>query len=130
VLIGKSSVIARALGDIEEGETILYTPTNTSELDQILDVTTGKANVYLHFETNLDSVSNYDDFTIEVLVDTQPGTSLSDPVAVLIMASPDTSLQLDTAGDYIFDFQITTTAHQVSSNSTTAVNITVSAQSA
>jgi len=112
-------------------ETILYTPTNTSALDQILTVTTGKANVYLHIDTDLDILTNYVNFTIEVLVDTQPGSSLSDPVAVLTMASPDTSagIDLDTAGSYKFDFRITTTADLVSSNSDEEVNIAVSAES-
>jgi len=125
------SITNAVLGNIEEGETILYTPTNTSALDQILTVTTGKANVYLHIDTDLDILTNYVNFTIEVLVDTQPGSSLSDPVAVLTMASPDTSagIDLDTAGSYKFDFRITTTADLVSSNSDEEVNIAVSAES-
>ena len=122
-----------ALGDIEEGETILYTPTNTSAIDQILDVTTGKANVYLHFDTDLDTQSsNYDTYQIEVIVDTAPGGSgLSGTVATLTIASPDTStgITLDVAGAYVFDFQVTTTAQQVSSDTPTTVNITVSAES-
>lgn len=120
-----------ALGNIEEGETILYTPTNTSALDQILTVTTGKANVYLHFDTDLDSQSgNYATYQIEVIVDTSPGTP-SGTVATLTIASPDTSsgIDLDVAGTYIFDFQVTTTAQKVSSDTPTTVNIAVSAES-
>jgi hypothetical protein len=119
------------LGNIEEGETIVYTAVTTSAIDDILTVTTGKANVYLHFDTDLDSQSsNYATYQIEVIVDTSPG-SLSGTVATLTIASPDTSsgINLDTAGTYIFDFRITTTAQQVSSNTPTTVNITVSAES-
>ena len=124
---------AADLGDIEEGETILYTPTNTSALDQILDVTTGKANVYLHFDTDLDSQSgNYDTYQIEVIVDTVPGGSgVSGTIATLTIASPDTSsgITLDAAGDYVFDFQVTLAAQLVTSDTPTTVNIDVSAES-
>lgn len=120
-----------ALGNIEEGDTILYTPANTSSVNNILTVTTGKANVFLHFDTNLDSQSaNYATYKIDVIVDTAPG-SLSGTVATLTIANPDTTVgvNLDTAGTYIFDFQVTTTAQQVSSNTPTTVNIIVSAES-
>ncbi len=120
-----------ALGNIEEGDTILYTPANTSSVNNILTVTTGKANVFLHFDTNLDSQSaNYATYIIDVIVDTAPG-SLSGTVATLTIANPDTTVgvNLDTAGTYIFDFQVTTTAQQVSSNTPTTVNIIVSAES-
>lgn len=120
-----------ALGNIEEGDTILYTPANTSAVNNILTVTTGKANVFLHFDTNLDSQSaNYATYKIDVIVDTAPG-SLSGTVVTLTIANPDTTigLNLDTAGTYIFDFQVTTTAQQVSSNTPTTVNIIVSAES-
>ena len=120
-----------ALGNIEEGETILYTATNTSVVDDILNITTGKANVYLHFDSDLDAQSgNYSTYQIEVIVDTAPG-ALSGTVATLTIANPDTTtgIDLDTAGAYIFDFQVTTTAQQVSSDTPTTVNITVSAES-
>ena len=94
-------------------------------------MTTGKDSVYLHFDTDLnDQSGNYATYQIEVIVDTAPG-SLTGTVATLTIASPDTSsgIDLDTAGDYIFDFQITTTAQQVSGNSTASVSITVTAES-
>jgi hypothetical protein len=119
-----------ALGNIEEGETILYTAANTSAIDNILTMNTGKANVYLHIDTDLDSQSsNYATYQIEVIVDTSPG-SLSGTVATLTIANPDTTtgIDLDTAGTYIFDFRVTTAAQLVSSNTPTTVNITVSAE--
>ena len=42
------------LGNIEEGETILYTATNTSAIDDVLSITTGKADAYLHIDTDLE----------------------------------------------------------------------------
>jgi hypothetical protein len=123
------------LGNIEEGETILYTPTNTSALNQILDITTGKDGVYLHFNTDLDGApidDNYATYRIEVIADTVPtGSSISvgNTITTLTIASPDTVATLDLAGDWIFDFQITTTADQVTSDTPTTANIIVSAES-
>lgn len=124
------------LGDIEEGQTILYTPTNTSSLNDILAITTTKANVYLHFDTDLEGQSsNYATYQIVVQVgDTVPGgssNSTGDTTAILDIANPDTTsgVALDAAGDWTFDFEVTTTANSVSSNQTTTVNITVSAES-
>src|SRR4030066_2180546 len=65
-----------ALGNIEEGETILYTPANTSAVNNILSVTTTKANVYLHYDTDMNlRSSNYNTYQIAVVVDTAPGGS-------------------------------------------------------
>jgi hypothetical protein len=125
-----------ALGNIEEGETILYTASNTSSLNDILSLTTTKANVYLHFDTDLDSQNtNYDTYEIKVKVgDTVPGGSSSstgDNVATLSIGSPDTTsgVALDTAGDWTFDFEIATIANSVSSNQASTVNVTVTAES-
>ena len=124
------------LGDIEEGQTILYTSSNTSSLNDILSITTSKANVYLHFDTDLDDQSsNYATYHIIVKVgDTVPigsSNSTGDTTATLTIASPDTTsgVALDAAGDWTFDFEITTTANSVSSDQVTTVNITVSAES-
>lgn len=124
------------LGSISEGQTILYTASNTSSLNDIISITTTQANVYLHFDTDLDSQStNYATYQIIVKVgDTKPaGGSLSvgDTVATLTMAAPDTlvGIDLDVLGDWALDFEITTTANSVSSNQATTVNITVSAES-
>ena len=121
------------LGNIEEGETILYTPANTSAVNNILSTTTTKANVYLHFDTdvNLQS-SNYNTYQIAVIVDTAPvGSGLSGTVATLTIVNPDTTsgITLDVAGTYVFDFQVTTNAKSVSGNQDTTVNITVTVES-
>ncbi len=124
------------LGNLEEGQTILYTASNTSSLDDIIGLTTSKANVYLHFDTDLDGQSsNYATYQIVVKVgDTVPGgssNSTGDTTATLTVASPDTTsgVALDAAGGWTFDFEITTTANSVSSDQPTTVNITVSAES-
>lgn len=120
------------LGNIDEGETILYTPANTTAVDDILSMTTTRANVYLYFDTDLDTeTGNYDTFEIAVIVDTAPGT-LSGTVATLTIANPDTvaGIVLDAAGAYVFDFQVTTTADVVTGNQGTTVSITVTAENA
>jgi hypothetical protein len=88
----------------------------------------------MHFDTDLDSQSgNYTTYQIEVIADTVQGSTIlvDDTVATLTLGSPDTStgVNLDTAGNWVFDFQITTTADSVSSNTPTSVSVTVSAES-
>ena len=122
------------LGSISEGQTILYTPTNTSVLDGILTITTQQDNVYLHFDTDLEGQdSNYDIYQIEVIADTVQGSTIGvdDVIVTLTTDTPDTSagINLDTTGDWAFDFQITTAAGTVDSDTPTTVNVTVTAES-
>ena len=121
------------LGNIEEGETILYTAGNTSAVSNILSVTTTKANVYLYFNTDLDAQSgNYNTYQIEVIADTVPGGSgVGGTIETLTIGSPDSAsgIALDVTGTYVFDFQVTTSAKPVSGNQGTTVNITVTAES-
>ena len=126
-----------ALGNIEEGETILYTASNTSILNDILSLTTSKDDVYLYFDTDLDlQNTNYDVYNIQVRVgDTVPGGSTygtGDLFENLSIGQPDTTsgVALDAAGDWTFDFQILTTAKMVNSNQTTTVGVTVTAENA
>ncbi len=117
------------LGTIEEGQTITY-PTTTPALNSILSTTTSKASVILNFVSDLNLQTNYATYNIDVVVNTVPGGSvLSGTVATLSIGSPSTSITLDVAGDYIFDFQITTTANSVTSDQLETVNITVTAES-
>ena len=48
-----------ALGNIEEGETQGYTKDNATDLDAAISITTTKPNVYLHLNSNIDSLSTY-----------------------------------------------------------------------
>ena len=125
------------LGNIEEGETILYTASNTTILNDILTLTTGKDDVYLYFDTDLDAQNtNYAVFNIQVRVgDTVPGASsynTGDLFENLSIGQPDTTTgaALDAAGDWSFDFQILTTANMVNSDQTNTVGITVTAENA
>jgi len=123
-----------ALGTIEEGQTILYTSSNTSALDNIISVTTTKNGVYLHLDSDLDSQSsNYATYNIVVKYDSVPvGSSHSsgETACTLTLSSPDySSIELDVAGTWTFDFEITTTSQGVSSDIQTTVTITVSAES-
>jgi len=120
---------------IAEGQTIFYTPTNTSSLDDIICITATQPNVYLYIDTDLDIQSLiYATYQIVVKVgDTVPVESefnKGDIVTTLTVASPDTAsrVDLDAAGAWTFDFAITTTAKSVSSNQVSTVNITVSAE--
>ena len=124
------------LGNILEGQTLHYTPSNTSSLDDIICITTNQANVYLHFDTNLEGqISNYDTYQIIVKVgDTIPdgsSNSTGDTTAILTLANPDTAsgVALDAAGEWTFDFEITTTAKSVDSNQASTVDIIVSVDS-
>ena len=90
----------------------------------------------MHFDTNLEGqISNYDTYQIIVKVGatipTGSSNSTGDTTAILTLANPDTAsgVALDAAGEWTFDFEITTTADSVSSDQDTTVNITVSAES-
>jgi hypothetical protein len=134
--IATLTIGAGTLGTIEEGETKVLTAITTPALDDIISIATTKNDVYLHFDTDLDSQSsNYATYQIVVKVgDTVPGTSsysTGDTFVTLTLANPDTSsgIALDIAGSWTFDFEITTTANSVSSNQDTTVSVTVTAQS-
>lgn len=123
-----------ALGNIEEGQTIYYTPSNQSDLNDIISVITTKNNVYLHLDSDLDSLNtDYTTYNIVVEFDTVPALSshsTGETACTLSLASPDfTSITLDVAGSWTFDFEITTTANSVNSDTPTTVTITVSAES-
>ena len=123
-----------ALGNIEEGETKSYTPGTQPDLDDIISVVTTKANVYLHLDSDLDDQSpNYATYDIVIKFDTVPigsGHNTGDTACTLTLASPDySSINLDVAGSWTFDFEITTTPQGVSSDTQTTVTITVSAES-
>jgi hypothetical protein len=123
-----------ALGNIEEGQTLFYTPSNQSDLDNIISVTTTKANVYLHLNSDLDSLNSYySTYSIVVKFDSVLGGSShssGSTACTLSLASPDySSVDLDVAGTWTFDFEITTTAQSVSANQPTTVTIVVTAES-
>jgi len=123
-----------ALGDIEEGETKIYTKSTIPSLGDIVSVTTTKDNVYLHFDSDLDSLTSYySTYTITVKFAAVPSGSshsVGDTACTMTLASPDpAAVTLDKAGNWRFDFEITTTAKSVSSDQPTTVTIVVTAES-
>jgi hypothetical protein len=120
------------LGDINEGETIIYTSAEVAELGTAITITTTTAPVYLHFDSDVDSLSgSYSTYDITVIYDTVPpaGTG-SGTACVLSLASPDySSVTLDAAGTWIFDLSIETTADSVDADTPTTVSIVVGAES-
>ena len=123
-----------ALGDIEEGETKSYTKATVSTLGNVINIATTKSNVYLYFDSNVDSLSMYySTYSITVkyaAVGNRSNHSVGDTACNMTLESPDPSMvTLDKAGTWRFDFEVTTTAKSVSSDQPTAVAIVVRASS-
>ena len=123
-----------ALGDIEEGETKSYTKNEVPALGDAISVVTTKALVYLHLDSDVDSLNAlYSTYDIVVKFATVPGGSthsIGDTACTLTLGSPDySSINLDVAGSWTFDFEITTTAQSVNADQPTTVTIIVSAES-
>ena len=125
-----------ALGNIFEGDTLLYTKVGgggdveLASLGDIISITTVKPNIYLHLDSDLDSLTDYSTYNIVVKFDTVPvGSGQSGTATTLTLASPDSgAITLDEAGDWTFDFEVTTTANGVSSDTPTTVTITVTVE--
>lgn len=121
------------LSDLEEAQTLLYTPANATDLEDIISITTTKDNVYLHLDSNLETLVDYSTYNITVIFDTvEVGSAhnVDDIACTLHLGSPDfSSIDLDVAGTWSFDFEVTTTAGAVSTNSTNTATINVSAES-
>jgi hypothetical protein len=80
----------------------------------------------------LDAVISYSNYTIAVKFSQVVGGtySVGDLACTLNTGSPDySSIDLDAAGTWAFDFEITTTAPSVSGDTPSTVTITVSAES-
>ena len=127
-----------ALGNLEEGETKTYTKTGgggdveLATLGDAISITTGKANVYLHLDSDLNDLTDYSAYTITVKFSQVVGStySVGDTACTMTLASPDPSaIDLDAAGTWKFDFEITTTASPVDADTPTTVTITVTGES-
>jgi hypothetical protein len=123
-----------ALGNIEEGQTIAYTKASVASLGNVLTLTTTKDNVYLHFNSDIDSLSSYySTYTITVkyaAVGAGSSHAVGDVACTMTLAAPDpTGVTLDKVGTWRFDFEITTTAKSVSSDQATSVTTVVTAES-
>jgi hypothetical protein len=123
-----------ALGNLEEGETKSYTKANVANLGAAISLTTVKANVYLHLNSDIDALTTYyTTYTVTVKYITVPTGQealIGTTAATMSIASPDPSgFALPAAGSWAFDFELTTTAKAVSSNQTTTATIDVTAES-
>ena len=123
-----------ALGNIEEGQTILYTKSTVSSLGNIINLTTTKNSVYIHFDTDIGTLSAYySNYTIAVkyaAVGSGSARTVGSLACSMNIASPDpTGVQLDVSGAWRFDFEITTTAKSVSADQPTSVTIIVTGES-
>jgi hypothetical protein len=123
-----------ALGNLEEGETKSYTKADVAALGAAIVTTTGIANVYLHLNSSVDSLSTYYatyDITVKyITVPIGSSHSAGQTAAKMTIAAPDPSaIPLDVAGSWAFDFEITTTAKSVSLNQASTVTIVVTAES-
>jgi len=123
-----------ALGNIEEGQTISYTNATVSTLGNIINVTTTKDDVYLHFNSNVDLLNtSYTTYTITVKYAAVPVDStkvVGNAACTMTLLAPDpAAVTLDKTGDWRFDFEITTTAKSVSADQLTTVTLVVTAES-
>lgn len=127
-----------ALGNLDEGETKTYTKiggggdVELASLGDAISLTTTKASVYLHLDSDLDSLTDYATYNIVVKFSAVEGTtySVGETACTLNLTSPDhSSVNLDVAGTWAFDFELTTTANSVNANSPTTVTIVVTAES-
>lgn len=123
-----------ALGNIEEGQTISYTKATVATLGNIINLTTTKNNVYIHFDSDVDALSTYySTYSITVkyaAVGTGSTHIVGQTACTMTWAAPDPAgVTLDVSGAWRFDFEITTTAKSVSSDQPTTVTIVVSGES-
>jgi hypothetical protein len=123
-----------ALGTIDEGETKSYTKADVPALGAAISITTSKATVYLHLDSDIQNLNvTYTTYTFTVRYITVPGGSshsVGQTAATMSIASPDpTAITLDAAGSWAFDFELTTTAKSVSSDQGTTATIVVTAES-
>jgi len=120
------------LGNINEGQSLSYTSTEVPNLGAAITITTTTSPVYLHLNSDVDSLSgSYSTYDINVVYNTVPsGGSGSGTACTLSLASPDySSITLDAAGTWVFDLTIDTTANSVDLDTPTAVTLIVGAES-
>ena len=103
-----------------------------ASLGDAVSITSTKANVYLHFDSDLDALTDYSTYNIVVKFSQVVGStySVGDTACTLSLGSPDySSVDLDAGGAWKFDFEITSTASSVDADTPTTVTITVTAES-
>lgn len=120
------------LGNLKEGETASYTKATVPNLGDAISITTQEASVYLHLNSDLDALTTHASYSIFVKFSTVVGAtySVGDTACTLTMGSPDhSSIDLDAAGTWAFDFEIATTVGSVGADVPTTVTVIVTAES-
>lgn len=123
------------LGNLEEGETKSYTKANVAELGNAISVSTTKATVYLHLDSDIQTLDSlYTTYTLTIKYITVPGGSshsVGETAATLTITNPDfDSIPLDASGSWAFDFELETTAKLVNSDQPAMATIVVTAENA
>ena len=133
VEVASITVQNSALGNINEGETKSYTKGDVASLGEAFTIDIQSQPVYLHFDSDIDSLSgSHDTYTITVkFIQVQGSTfSVGETAVTMTIGSPDpAAVTLDATGLWKFDFEITTKAKSVNSDTPTTATIIVSAQS-
>jgi hypothetical protein len=120
------------LGNLKEGETKSYTKATVPNLGNAITITTQEANVYLHLNSDLDALTTHSSYSVEVKFSQVVGStySVGDTACTLSIGSPDySSIDLDAAGTWAFDFEITTSVGSVDADVPTTSTIIVTAES-
>ena len=121
------------LGNLKEGQSASYTKGTVANLGNAISLTTEEANVYLHLDSTLDTMTTHSSYEIVVKAFTVPGgssISSGDTVCTINIGTPDYSaVDLDVAGAWTFDFEISTSVGSVNSDVITQTTIIVSAES-
>jgi hypothetical protein len=121
------------LGSINEGQSLTYTKVEIEELGDAIDIHTTIHPVYLHFSSNLASMStNYSNYEITVIYSVVPGGGtgiVNNTACTLSIGSPTGVITLDASGTWKFDLVVNTTAKSVDADTPTSVTLTATAES-
>jgi hypothetical protein len=121
------------LGTINEGETKILNKTGVPNLGDAISIDVTTVPVYLHFTSDVGSISGYSTYNIDVDYATIPlggSGTVGATACTLSIGSPNySSITLDQAGLWTFDIVVETTAGSVDINTPTQVQITVGAES-
>jgi hypothetical protein len=133
--IASISLKSFELGNLEEGETKSYTKAELADLGEAIRVSTTKANVYLHLDSDIQVLSSlYTTYTLTIKFITVPSGSshsVGETATTLTIANPDSgAIHLDATGTWAFDFELETTAKLVSSDQPATATIVVTAENA
>lgn len=121
------------LGNLKEGQSATYNKSTVANLGDAISLITQESNVYLHLDSNLDTMTTHSTYEVVVKAFTVPGGSAissGDTVCTINIGSPDYSaVDLDVSGTWTFDLEISTSVGSVDNDVVTQATIIVSAES-